>query len=460
MNSTKKQSQMRFYYLLFFLIIAGYRFNLSYTQVIVNEVCPKNLNCLYDFEEDTPDWIELYNQTDSIYDLSNHHLSDKPTNIYKWQFPSNTYINSQSYILIFASGKDTVINDELHCNFKLAQEGEYLSLSNANGQILDSLSYPFVFDNHSYGRKQKDTSSTIWCFFSPPSPEKSNEDSSWFYNNLIIPSPPQLSHPSGFYAQEIITLQLFMNNESTNNYAIYYTLDGSEPDINNNTNTFIYTQALSIKKNTILKAKVYNETGLYSQTICSVYFTEPIFEQYALPVVSLSGNPEDFWSDENGILVKGLYASDTFPFYGANYWKDWEKPVWFSYFDKHGRPVVEQQIDIKIHGGRGSRTRPMKSIRLMAKEKYGKAVFDYTFFKNKEVSRFKHLVLRNASADFNKAHCRDAFVHNTVLDHPGFDIDVLAAQAVLVYINGDFYGLFLFERENRQVLSTIQLLLK
>ena len=64
-----------------------------------------------------------------------------------------------------------------------------------------------------------------------------------------------------------------------------------------------------------------------------------INEDINLPVVSLSTNPENFWDDETGIYAFGnnfLEGSD-FPYFGANFWQDWERPIHVSLYENNSK---------------------------------------------------------------------------------------------------------------------------
>ncbi|MFW6153854.1 MAG: lamin tail domain-containing protein [Planctomycetota bacterium] len=94
----------------------------------ISEFMALNDATLADEDEDYPDWIEIHNPTDAAVNLGGWHLTDEADNRDKWQFPSVT-IPAGDYLLVFASGKDrAVAGDELHTNFRLSGDGEYLAL--------------------------------------------------------------------------------------------------------------------------------------------------------------------------------------------------------------------------------------------------------------------------------------------------------------------------------------------
>lgn len=74
-------------------------------DVIINEISTSNSGLVTDESNDDPDWIELYNRSDSSVNLEGYGLSDDDNDIYKWKF-GNVTIGPHKYLLVFASGKN------------------------------------------------------------------------------------------------------------------------------------------------------------------------------------------------------------------------------------------------------------------------------------------------------------------------------------------------------------------
>ncbi|MBE0653385.1 MAG: lamin tail domain-containing protein, partial [Bacteroidales bacterium] len=87
------------------ILIALFLNNVVFTQVVINEYCASNLNGIFDEDNETSDWIELYNNSDVLMNLTGYHLSDDLNNKVKWTFPE-VHLNPHSHLLIYASGKD------------------------------------------------------------------------------------------------------------------------------------------------------------------------------------------------------------------------------------------------------------------------------------------------------------------------------------------------------------------
>ena len=74
--------------------------------VYINEVQISNDITILDENGEHPDWVELYNDSDSAVNLSGWGLSDKASKPYKWVFPENTYIMANGYLTVFADGRE------------------------------------------------------------------------------------------------------------------------------------------------------------------------------------------------------------------------------------------------------------------------------------------------------------------------------------------------------------------
>ena len=72
----------------------------------INEVLASNTKNL-DENKQADDWIELYNLTSSAVNLGGYYLSDNPTNLKKWQFPANTTIAANSFLIVWADEDET-----------------------------------------------------------------------------------------------------------------------------------------------------------------------------------------------------------------------------------------------------------------------------------------------------------------------------------------------------------------
>lgn len=119
-------------------------------DVVINEFLASNTFSQPDENGKHEDWIELYNNSNSVLNLSGLYLTDDYTNQTKYSFPANTIIQPHDYFTLWAD-EDNTNGDVLHCNFKLETLGEKIMLSKGT-TVLDSITFGVQGADISIGR--------------------------------------------------------------------------------------------------------------------------------------------------------------------------------------------------------------------------------------------------------------------------------------------------------------------
>ncbi|MFK7808660.1 MAG: CotH kinase family protein [Saprospiraceae bacterium] len=389
-------------------------------QVRINEICSDNKTTITDDFGEASDWIELYNTGTESVDLTGYFLSDNSDQPNKWTFP-NLVISPNQHLILFASGRD-LSNSYVHTNFKLSKDGEVLLLSDNDGNLLDQIGFPSLDEDVSYGRSE--LNSQEWLYFGSPTPEFENNDSSSFQFN----ETPIFENTESFHESSVIIV-LSCSDE---NCEIRFTTDGSVPTESDQ----LYLSPIVSDTTICVRAVSFSSDKLPSAPATETYFVDTNHE---LPIFTLSTDPFLLFDDMEGIFTLGPDGDSIYPFWGANFWKDITIPLHVEYFVDH-ELAVEFDVGTKVHGGKSSRTRKMKSFQLIADKKYGEDKMNYQFFDYKENDSYTRLVLRNASGDFNFTHFRDAYIHR-YLATKETHLDIIAHQPVVVYINSQYWGI-------------------
>jgi hypothetical protein len=323
---------------------------------------------------------------------------------------------------------------QLHTNFRLNADGEILYLSTPDSQITDSIYTGIIPSDISYGRQPDGDGS--WFIFEQPTPGEPNSTTGY----AGITDVPDFSLPAGIYFGEK-TLSI---SHASNVADVYYTLDGAEPD----ENSPLYPGPLLLNETTILRARAHETGKMPSAIITATYLID---ESIQLPVVSLSTDPQNLWDYESGIYVMGPNAEPDFPYHGANFWQDWEKPVHIEFFEKDGSPGFNVNAGVKITGG-WSRGHPQKSLAIFIRRRYGQSELDYPLFPDMDITEFKAFVLRNGGNDWDGTLIRDGMM--TGLTNP-LGIDHQAYRPVVVFLNGEYWGIHnLREKVNEDFLAS------
>jgi hypothetical protein len=121
---------------------------------VISEFQASNTTTLQDEDGDFEDWIEIRNPDIADLNIGGWYLTDDNQNLDKWQFPANTVIPAGQHLVVFASNKDRAqAGSQLHTNFQLAADGEFLALVKSDGVTISQSFAPFPaqFEDQSYG---------------------------------------------------------------------------------------------------------------------------------------------------------------------------------------------------------------------------------------------------------------------------------------------------------------------
>ncbi|MBN1779726.1 CotH kinase family protein, partial [bacterium] len=226
--------------------------------------------------------------------------------------------------------------------------------------------------------------------------------------------------------------------------SIHFTEDGSEPTAQ----SVLYSVPLVIENTKVIRARVCGSGYLPGPVTTHTYL---VTGNPSLPVIALCTAPENLWDEQTGIYVRGPDAEPELPYYDANFWQDWEKPVHIEYIDTDGTGLYSADGGVRIFGG-WSRANPQKSLALFARREYGPDAFDFPFFPDKPIRSFQSLVLRNSGNDWGFSMFRDPLVQNLVKPT---SLVVQAYRPVIVYLNGEYWGIHnLREKLNEHFIAS------
>ncbi len=490
-------------------------------DIAINEVMGSNATNITDEDGSNEDWIEIYNFGEIPVNLEGYGFSDDSNDPFQWVFPE-VMIQPEEYLLIWASGKNRTNPDkQLHTNFRINYKGEEVILTHPDDTRIDELIPTKIPTDISYGRKPDGTGP--WFYFSNPTPGESNTTEG--YENILNPPTfskqggffknefeLSITHPDPGVSI-IYTLdgsKPCINNidgtsyEYKNEYPIYpdspmgeflnHEFLSHEYNINDNINIKdrtneenklsnisstvqepYYSPDYPLFKGTVVRARTFQEGMLPSDIITNTYFVTPdSINRFNIPVISLSIQEDYLFEYNYGIYTPGKYAdqwrlnnpNDTFswPFAGNFYRRGdrWEHPGHIELFDDPGkRKVVDQQIGVRIHGG-ASRTFPMKSRRLYARNEYSNSHLNYAFFDSQPRQEYKRLILRNSGNDspneldyasIYETMFRDAAIQTIVKD---LNITTQAYSPTILFINGEYWGIHnIRERYDKHFLNSV-----
>ena len=74
-------------------------------RLYISEFLADNNDGLVDSDGDHSDWIELFNSGSEAIQLGGYYLTDDPSSLTKWPFPS-IQLEPRQFLVVFASGKN------------------------------------------------------------------------------------------------------------------------------------------------------------------------------------------------------------------------------------------------------------------------------------------------------------------------------------------------------------------
>ncbi|MEM6769322.1 MAG: CotH kinase family protein, partial [Bacteroidota bacterium] len=391
---------------------------LSGQSLVLSEASSAN-TLLVDADDDTPDWVELRNPTDQPIDLSGWAIADRPNYGDAWKLPGIT-LPAGAFVVIWASGKDRrpATLSGLHANFRLAASGETVYLFNPNGNPVMALPLPRLSANTSRGFN----AAGDLVYYDAPTPGTQNPPSTVTGRTT---DRVHFSHQGG--PTEPLTVALSGGEAGA---EIRYTSDGSRPTRHSPR----YVTALAIDTTTVIRARVFRPNALPGPVGSKTFVVEA---NHNLPIITLATDPAHFFDPATGIYVDGDGPLGPFPYLGANYWRDWERPVDVALYTPTGVQIFSLPAGAKIFGG-NNRTRAQRSLSLFARPIYGAEAIEAPVFKQRAATSYQNLVLRNSGGDWNRSMLRDGMMTSLL---EGSGLDVQAYRPAVLYLNGEYWGI-------------------
>ena len=197
------------------------------------------------------DWIELHNPAPAAIDIGGYFLTDTATRLARWRFPNPTIIPANGYLVVFASNKNRAVSgQELHTNFRLAADGEYLALVQPDGATIVrafSPAYPTVPEYWSYGLTLPAAGGN-YAPFQIPTPGAANTTTPGTPAGDVV-----FSIPSQAFAGASVSVSLTTASPTA---QIRYTTNRTEPTAA----ATLYTGPITLTTTTMVRARAFEST--------------------------------------------------------------------------------------------------------------------------------------------------------------------------------------------------------
>ena len=379
------------------------------------------------------DYEDFLVNGNNIFSIQVHNISNTSSDMTIIPFLSATYENSTSEGVIPPDILGFQSESFLHTDFKLSSSGEFVYLNDSMGNLVDSITFGALPSNISYGVSFENG---VYVAYQDPTPGEENYTSEY---SGVLGVPLTFTHDGGNIDGSISLEILGDGNED----EIRYTTDFTEPDENSN----LYTGPLTIDETSIVRAKAFKDGYISLHSNTRNYFFN-INSNH--PIIHLVSDEYNLFDYNYGIYAYGPEDYGGYPYFGANFWEDWERPVHISYY-VNNTLEFSANAGIKIAGAY-SRGWDQKSLALFARGEYGIGEFQYSFFDNLDYDSFESLVLRNSGNDWMRTNMRDAAITSLM---EGSHIDYQSFKTVSSYINKAYWGLYnLREKVSENMLAS------
>ncbi|MCA9215514.1 MAG: lamin tail domain-containing protein [Planctomycetales bacterium] len=430
----------------------------------------------------TPDWIEIQNLSSAAIDVSGFHLTDSRSDPKKWAFPAGTTIPANETLVVFASRmnvSDPRLDEVglLHTNFVLTIGGEYLGITDPDGEVVDEFAsgYPKQYPGISYGWT---SDGELKHLTTATRGDAANGDG---YTGAV--SDTSFSIDRGFYSEPIF-VEISTDDAEA---QIKYTIDGTEPSAENG---IVYSSPITISSTTTLRAAAFIDGMIPSNVDTQTYiYIGDVLKQSATPTVGPTGSEVQFpdaWRSQASdyemdpeILSDPAYSDQFESALTALPSLSLTVPEMFERNGLYSNPggATEQSASAELifadgtvgfqvnagarmQGGASRNAEHLKhSMSLRFREDYGETQLDYPLFAESAVSQFESIHLR---ARYNNSwiHWDQGQRNRGMLMREMFMRDSMLASGqvaaghgryVHLYLNGLYWGIY--EMHERQDAS-------
>ena len=417
--------------------------------IIINEVMASNVGSVMSPAFNFDGWIELYNPSGQAINLKGMILSDGYGN--RWEMPNDIGdVPAKGFKVMWLGshdielGPDAIAVGQKQAPFKLDCDGGTISLSNAEGTLITSMTYPEAKSRTSYARTTD--GGNDWSWTASPTPGATNATSAFATKRL---DPPEVNQGS-----QLFTERLTISVDIPEGTTLMYTTDGTVPTVATTVPNVSARESkdgqFTISTTTNYVFRLFRDGYLPSVPVTRSYIKTN--DTYTIPIISIVGDEKYFSDPKTGIDCDGDGTNGKTgngQDQPRNYNMPWDRPVNFSYISPTEGMLYNQDANISISGG-WTRSASPRSMKLKSNKAFdGQNRFDYAFFPQKPYIRSKTLLIRNGGNDVWENHGRftDPAL-TTIIQRSGIDLDVQSFVQVVEYINGRRRGVLNLREPN------------
>ena len=234
----------------------------------------------------------------------------------------------------------------------------------------------------------------------------------------------KFSHEAGFYDEPF-----YLKIDSEDN--IIYSFQN-----NLNKRSKKFQDSIYIEDNITISFGIFNGDSI--EKLGSRSFFINFNTDFSVVAVTISNR--SLYDSISGIYMHGpnaYYDTSLKIMRNSNYAKKSERDVYVEIFNSKGDRIVNQDAGVRIFGGM-TIYYPEKSLRFIARKKYGSSRFHADIFNDKK-KRYKQFILRHSGNDYKKTRFKD--VLSTTLAAKS-DLDIQASTSSHLFVNSEYWGVY------------------
>lgn len=408
----------------------------DFSNLYINEIQVSNLDRFVDTSYNYGGWIELYNPTDSIYNLTGFYISDDASNLFKSRSLVQI-IKPHSFCVYYFGHYSNLYYSQI--DFNLDADGGMLYFTNPKGETVIELEYPECITRTSWARTTD--GGDEWAYTDEPTLNSSNNKTTYATDRLSEPQPS-------------VNSCLFDTNfnftvSMPEGVTLRYTTNGSVPTLSNGQTSD--TGEFAVTETAFYRFRFFADGFLASPVVTRSFIKSS--KKTVFPVSSIVTDKKNLYDEKWGIMTIGINGIPGLGSSSANWNQDWERVANFEYIHPDGTVSVNQEVQMSICGGWTRRFSPHPYKLKADKACEGQNYYDERFFVSDPHLRQKAVRMRAGGQD---TECRfmDGAI-STIIKTSGLDVDVEAYQPVHTFINGEYQGLLnVRETSGKQYVKT------
>jgi hypothetical protein len=322
-----------------------------------------------------------------------------------------------------------LVPGEVHANFRLSQAGEELTLRDPSGVVVDSVTFGFQTQDHSFGRSPN--ASGPWRYLLTPTPEAANESAAF---DEAISTEVEFDLPPGKYA---FPVQVSMFAQPAGQVLVHYTTDGSTPALASP----LYTAPVPVNTSTVFRAAGFIASELATRVVSKSFFVGGTVQ---LPIISISMEPADFATVHNNSNARGRTS---------------ERESYLEFFDAQGVLAASTGFGMRLHGGAGRSGdfNTKKAYKAYFRGEYGDTKLRAPIIPDTPVEEFDKLVLRSGFNDCFRTNGAAAYTRDQLIRDLHEDMGGLVSHGswCMLYVNMQLRGIYnVVERMDEEFLGS------